>query len=308
MSLGLHAPTGCDARRLAAWSRAALDRPLARDAELTVAAPLDTARVRGSFQRSAGAHAPSLRRGSGGPTVLVGPGTLWVTLALAHPSALVPCPPGKLVNRYVRPLLRALSADVAPAHYLGRDFITVAKRPAAWIGFAHDATSGRAAVEAIVAVRAPFAVGERAAFRGGAPATLDEIAGRPIEVAALGQRLLASFGDGAPVDVADPPSGGAEDGDDGAPPWEASVLEAIGDVSAGRDAAGRLRVGGELMASRDALAAVERAIADAGPHIDEGEVERIVDAAFARPGVVIEGVRSLRSLRDAIVRALQKRA
>jgi hypothetical protein len=85
------------------------------------------------------------------------------------------------------------------------------------------------------------------------------------------------------------------------PPWAAALDEAIGVVGAGRDRAGRMRLGGELMISRDALAALEHELAtgDAEP----GAVGRAVDATLGAPRVALVGVKSLLSLRDVVVLA-----
>ena len=65
-----------------------------------------------------------------------------------------------------------------------------------------------------------------------------------------------------------------------------------------------MRVGGELMASRDVMAALEEAIASLPNDADAETIGAAVDAAFGAPGVVVEGVRALASVRDAIARAM----
>ncbi|MCW5833524.1 MAG: hypothetical protein KIS78_14065, partial [Labilithrix sp.] len=74
---------------------------------------------------------------------------------------------------------------------------------------------------------------------------------------------------------------------------------------AGRDVDGRLRVGGELMASRDALARLEDLVASLPPDAGEDDVGRAVDEALTTRGAVTFGVRSLASVRDAILDALR---
>jgi hypothetical protein len=301
MQLGVHRPLRPSCAALAAWSRGALDRPLAHDAELTLATPSDERVIAGAFDRGL------VRRGSGGPHVRVGPGTLWLTLALARPSALVPCTAEKLVNRYVRPILRALTKTAGIAHYFGRDWISVAKRPVGWIGFSHDAASGRATIEAFLAVRVPFS-GPRASFLGREPATLEEVAKTALYLDVIADAIVDAYGGGEAFDLARADEIDAEANPPGAQaPWSARVAEVIGDVCAGRDASGRLRVGGELLASRDAIAALEAALARLSPSelLDEATVAGFVDDAFRRPGVVLEGVRSLKSVRDAILGALR---
>src|SRR5262245_58272183 len=64
-------------------------------------------RVLGAFARALEGR---VRRVSGGPEVTVGDGTVHVLLMLARPEALDPTcnAPSKIINRYVRPLLRGL--------------------------------------------------------------------------------------------------------------------------------------------------------------------------------------------------------
>ena len=170
----------------------------ARVAELVVAVVGDEGLLLGAFQRAStvplvGPGATMSRRGSGGPEVHVGPGTVYVGLALANPGALVPCDERRIVNRYVRPLLRALTRTGSLAHAFGRDWVSVAHRPAAWVGFGHDATTRRTLFEAFVAVRTPFARTERGSFRGHAPATLEAIAGKAIDPEAIALAVVDAY-------------------------------------------------------------------------------------------------------------------
>ncbi len=295
----------------AALSQRALDAPLVHPAELSVLTFDDFATLRGAFQRrTKSSNARELTRISGGAAVDVGPGTLHVLLALERSDALTACPPDKLLNRYVRPLLRALTSMGATASYFGRDWISVGKRPAAILGFAHDATSGRAVVEAFVAVRTPFTRAMRASFREREPGTLEEITGKTFVLEELAERVVdeyqATYGLegvalGEPRGLADATELAVS------PAWSASVEEAIGEVAAGRDADGALVLGGDFMASRDAVQEVARRVAAFSPELLATEGPKvaaaIVDEVFLRPGVAIEGVKSLASLADVLVRA-----
>ena len=294
---------------LASRSCESLDAPLVADAVLTIARVASPACVLGAFQRAAqialaeGVREPLVRRGSGGPEVLVGPGTVWMLLSLAHPAVLVACDQARIVNRYVRPLVRAMIKVGATAQWGGRDWIGVRTRPAAWIGFAHDATSRRTTVEAFVAVRSPFARGTRGSFRGKAPGTLEEIMDRSFELERIEEAIAEAYRGiasepalaPAPVPAPAPAPAPALDG-----PWLATVEEAIGVIGAGRDARGVLRVGGDLLVSRDALVKLEAQIATA----THSDLARIVHATLGAPGVALEGVRSLASVVDVVERAL----
>jgi hypothetical protein len=309
-------PPGALARSSRSW-----DRPETDEATLLVAVPAHEAIVLGAFQRGSElptTELPVERRGSGGAAVRVGPGTVWIQLALPRPEALVPCTPDKLLNRYVRPLLRALTrVSSVPASYFGRDWISAAHRPVALVAFAHEASSGRCLFEAVVAVEAPFALASRASFLGKRPATLAEVAGRALDpvavAAAIADAYVALASESRELDVA--ASTPAEPENDGAiplgllePAWTATRDEAMGTIAAGLDANGRLRLGGELMASRDAVLLLEDRVATLSADASEEDIGRTVDEALTMNGAVVFGVRSLTSIRDVIVEARRARA
>jgi lipoate-protein ligase A len=296
---------------LAAFSRNALDRPLHASAELVVAVPSSEAVVLGSMQRVSELGASLLdpdvlvtRRGSGGAECRIGPGTVWMQLALSSSDALVACEPGRLCNRYVRPLLRALAKVGAVAHYFDRDWVSASKSPVASVSFAHDTQSGRAMVEAIIAVHTPFALRARSSYLGKPARTLHDL-GVAIEPSRLAEAVVEAYAKayGAREPSPEELAVGAADDPRGDPPWASMREEAIGVVAAGRDRDGRMRVGGELMVSRDAIARLEDAIARAPG--DSAELDRAVDE-LAAPGVALLGVRDLRSLREVIAEALEK--
>lgn len=296
-------PGPLPARVIAARSASALDRPLAGDAELELLVPSDELVVQGAFD----VQRAGPRRGSGGGPVRVGPGSLWIQLALARPDALVPCDAERLLNRHVRPLLEALTRAGALAHYFGRDWVSSSKRPLAAVGFAHEARTGRACFEAVVAVSTPFAEAGRRSFLGNAPATLAELGRRAPDVARLGDGLVAAFAkaSGREVETLALANSLPEAEDPEVVPFLATGEEAIGPIGAGREASGRLRVGGELMASRDAMTALEDALAALeadGRVTDVDAVSAAIDGALGPPAVVF-GVRALVALRDVIVRA-----
>jgi hypothetical protein len=282
------------ARALVAQSCAALDRPLRCPAELWVAVASDSAVLLGAFQRSSvGSTLPELLRLSGGPEVRVAKGTIHVALALTEPGTLVPCDERRIVNRYVRPLLRALARTGHLAHYFGRDWVSVAHDPVAWVGFAHDSISRRTLFEAFVAVREPFAPPGRPSLRGKEPKALGDA-----DAGALADAIADAYGRDTtttplePADVPDAPVVGAD------PPWLAVREEAIGTLGAGPDAGGCFRVGGDLLVSRDALARLEAAAPTSS------DLGRLVNDTLTAPGVALDGVRSLASVRDLVTEAL----
>jgi hypothetical protein len=297
---------------VAAHSRDALDVALTSPARLQVSIVRDRALMVGAFQRGVGLPDtwPLLRRGSGGPEVLVGPRTLHVALSLSHPSALGGADARRIVNRFVRPLLRALTRTGHPAQFFGRDWVSVGHRPAAWVGFAHDSSTGRTMFEAFVATVSPFAIEQRPSFRGQAHTTLEEIARRPIDPEGLARSIVAAYLDGyerttmataaAPM-AADPTDDIRRD-----PPWAATREEAIGRLGAGPDRHGVFRVGGSLLVSRDAIAHLESGIAAAGQDAAGETLGHLVDATLGAPGVALDGVRDLASVSDVISRAMRE--
>jgi hypothetical protein len=305
--------SACPARVAASASRVILTRPLEQEAELWIGSIADDAILLGAYGRGADVPPADMpggllfRRGSGGPPVRVGPGTLHVVLALREASSLVACDPPRIVNRYVRPLLRALTRSSAMAHYFGRDWIAVKHRPAAWVGFAHDATTQRAALEAFIAVRTPFAVGARESFLGKEAGTVESLAGVAIDESALGDAIVTAYASAygrAAIDAGSFPDVTDDDDDPRRdPPWSATAPEAIGVVGAGLDQRGRFRVGGDLMVSDDALKRLENELQTRSREESPEDIARIVDASLGASGVVVDGVRSLASIRDVILRA-----
>jgi hypothetical protein len=289
------------AASIAAHSRTALDRPLGAPGELWTAVATDDALLLGAFQR-ASAGAAVLRRGSGGPEVRVGPGTVHIALALAHPGALVACDAKRIVNRSVRPLLGALTRIGALAHFFGRDWVSVAHRPAAWVGFGHDAGSGRTLFEAFVGLRTSFHAGPRASFLGKEPGSLEAITGAALDPARVVDAVVEAYAkawDAEPFD-APAPEASLDAPVLAEPPWAATAEEAIGTIGAGPDAQDVFRIGGDLLVSRDALARLEAAT----PSTADADLPALVDATLAAPAVALDGVRSLESICAVIRRAL----
>lgn len=324
-TMGIFVGTAAPARSLAALSCGALDRPLSGDAELTVGVCGDETRVLGAFQRlaelgeaSAGGAA-SVRRASGGAAVRVAPGTVWLTLALARPSAIVPCDASRLVNRYVRPVLRGLTRVGALAHYFGRDWVSVAKRPVALVSFAYDAVTGRALFEALIGTTAPFDDGRRASFMGSVPESLAVLAPSATpervqhEIVSAYRALAAEAGlaafelpaSWATETVATSPDPAVRDTPHG---WAAVRLEAMGIVGADEDPDGRIRVGGAFGVARDALSSLEAAIGVGAEAQDPERVGALVDEHLGAPSAALFGVRALTTIRDVIVDAASRRA
>ncbi|MDI1433147.1 lipoyl protein ligase domain-containing protein [Polyangium sorediatum] len=143
---------------------------------------------------------PILRRATTGTAAWLGGRGLVVTLALPHVAALVAdATPRTLLNRNVRPLLGALTRAGMLAHYFGREWITLRRRPAALLGF-DVAASGAVLVEAFIGHDAAIALpdeitteSERAVdrFLGKKPASLAELAtDTPLDLDRFAHALL----------------------------------------------------------------------------------------------------------------------
>ena len=167
------------AAEIAGASRVAMARAPNAPAEIAIAFASDDAVLLGAFQRACDGPPGAIARGTGGAAVRVGPGTLHVMVTLAR----LDCDESKILNRHLRPLLRALGA-----RYFGRDWIDLAGRPVAHVGFAHERATGRTVVEAFVAVRTAFAVAARPSHLGKPPATLESLQG-PVDDASLGSKI-----------------------------------------------------------------------------------------------------------------------
>jgi hypothetical protein len=273
---------------------------------------------------------PVLRRRTGGSAVWAGDGLLYVALGLHDASALMGCPPGKILNRNVRGLLAGVRSLGVPAHYFGRDFVSFGTDPGAYVAW-DEASDGKVLLEAFVALDTPFTlpvplpgypVAREPALRGKTPATL-----RSAGATQTAGEVLAALTDGyarafAVAFTPDPPSASeladssarrdqqtVDVADDGALCWSAPVEEAIGFISAGArlDGTGRfaeVALGGDLLQHRACPEQLRNELCGSEP--DPDRIGAALDRVYAaRPGL-IEGVRSLGSLRGALLDAAQR--
>ncbi len=337
-----HARTHCDqplpaaealARGYSLLEAVGAERPV-----LLYAAPLQGAAVvLGAYQHAGHALRPEafdalalpvLRRRSGGAAGWAAQGVLYLALGLREASTLMACPPGRILNRNVRGMLAGLRARGVAAHYFGRDFVAFGTEPGIYLGW-DEHGSGRVLLEAFVALETAFTPAAELGgypppsdppLRGKRPTTL-RAAGLALPaaevVAALFEGHAKAFGltlqpeppsaaelaraaslrSGLSVDL------GEQDGLCWAPPRQ----EAIGFVSAGvrLDAEGRLqalRLGGDFYQHHDCPAQLQARLLGRLP--DAGTLGSALDAVYAaRPGL-IEGVRTLDTLRAALLDAV----
>lgn len=232
---------------------------------------------------------------------------LYVGLLLPFPGALLPSTEEQILNRSVRPVLRAMTRTGVLTHYFGRDFLSAKKHPVALTSFAHDATTRRTLVETFVSITEPVTTHERPSYDGKPAATLTELRGKDVDLESLADHLAKehSLGFSTP-EWPDPKAVSSvvrdvvEGGLDAKPcdevPWTARVDEAIGPLFSGRDAHGKVRLGGELVASRDRVAWLEARVDDA----TDDELGGLIDEAFGAPGVALFGVRRLASILEVV--------
>jgi hypothetical protein len=284
----------CSAERAAALSMEAFaggDRAIP---ELWLLEPTSTATLAGAFQASEW----PLRRASGGTEVVIGPGVVHVLLSLPAPSAFEAIRVDAILNRHVRPVLRAISRSGPLAHYFGRDWISASHRPVALVGFAHEARTQRTLFEAFVAVNRSVLPRPRASYRDREPATIAELAGRSIATDEIADRIERAVLDahGLTADARTLPEPSASLPWAPRPrAWSRVHEEAIGPIGIGLDDGGHVRLGGELTVSFDALGRLEAAL----DSIDRGSaaaVARAVEEALGSTSVALFGVRSLDSL------------
>ena len=143
---------------------------------------------------------PVLRRATTGTAAWLGGRGLVLTLALPHVAALVEdATPRTLLNRNVRPLLGSFTRAGLLAHYFGREWITLRRRPAALLGF-EVAPSGAVLIETFVGHDASIGLPEELTteeeraidrFLGKKPASLAELSeGAPLDLDRFAAALL----------------------------------------------------------------------------------------------------------------------
>jgi hypothetical protein len=265
-----------------------------------------------------------LRRRSGGSTVLAGDGISYVALALHDRSALMTCPPQRLLNRNVRGALQGLRLTGVAANYFGRDFLSFEARPAVYVGWDAD-EQDHVLLEFFISDERScwpqanligYPPRKEDVLRGRAPTTLLEANAHvhgleALEKVAEGHALAfhVDWQREAPESLraADLTADAARESPAQlALQWSRPCEEAIGFVSAGvaLDGSGKfaaVSLAGDFFAHRACAAALERMLLGVSPNAEM--VARAVDAAYAHPAHDFEGVRNLRVLQEAILDA-----
>lgn len=274
----------------------------------------------GAFQRSpTNDGAATVRRRTGGITAFAGEGVSYMAMRLRHASVSMPCPPNRVLNRNVRGLLAGLSTSGVPAHYFGRDFVSVAHRPAVLSTWCRD-ENGTVDLEFFVSTSRSFDAREfvhdpdayAAHFLGKAPITLAESWGTAPNIDDLTDRVARrGYAEKAGLDYErrEPSSRSVEAAVTREPStelhWSAPHAIPIGSVEAGvrieRGLIANAELAGDFMADATLNARLTAKLLGKTPSA-ENFVAAINDV-FLREGLHVEGVASLEPVRDALLEA-----
>jgi hypothetical protein len=265
--------TSVSPAEVAAASLALLHEPLVGAAHMQIARIDRGACFFGQFDRApTPAALPTYRRGTGGVTFVTEEDALYIGIALEHPAALVAASANQVLNRMVRPLLKALTRCTGKrTAYFGRDHVSAERANVGWVAMGHVVATGRATFEGFLPPIANVSASELAAEVARAYAA----AHPALAIAAMTPGGTAA----APMTVDEPT-------------WSATEDEAIGTIGILRDHHGRRRLGGTLMASEDRMHALNEAIQ---APMQAQECAEFLDSLFAPPAMLF-GVRSLESI------------
>lgn len=328
----------CSAAFALARSAALGERLSDEHPALFYAAPLTgSALALGSYQREAFVSRgvvrgtgplDVVRRQTGGGAVYAGEGVFYFAAALLNASVLMDCPPGRILNRNVRGLLQGFRLLGVPAHYFGRDFVSVATRPGAFIAW-DEREDGRVLFEAFIShthsyVPEPSLVGypplSTDPFRGHMPITLSEARATPVDARELFASVVKGYAaayrlDAAALDasviaecMATTTSSETHVRNDDGLHWSPPYEESIGFVYAGVRLNGsrkiaEVRLGGDYFQSRLGQHAVEQQLV--GCTLDGTEIGRVINDVYANARHVIEGIRHMDSLRAVVLSAAE---
>ena len=223
------------------------------------------------------------------------------------------CPPDRILNRNVRGLLAGLGALAGePVLHYGREWLSQRTTPIALVGWTED-REGRVLLEAFVSIAppaAPFAPPRGPdAYRGHAPGSIACPRTTEEMIDTIARAHAARFAEVTVATAAAPPPETA------LPPdradvevWSDPVAVPIGIVQAGVTVTeGHLaaaRVAGDFYAQEAAIAALEHALVGLAP--EPLELGAVIDRALGPGRGVIEGLRSLAPIRDALLAAARE--
>lgn len=285
---------------------------------------------RESFVVADAAGADMVRRRTGGGAVEAGEGIVYFAAVLDGASTLMDCPPGRILNRNVRGLLQGFRQLGVPAHYFGRDFVSLMTRAGAFIAW-REREDGRVIVESFISMSRSYVPAANQIaypplstdpFRGRQPITLAEATKRTVADSELFEQLIAGHAAAYKIDArtldsatmnacvaaADVTMPGDAIGDEQLT-WSQPYEESIGFVYAGvrlsaerQIAIARLR-GDYFQNDRGQRAVEERLV---GCNIDGTEIGRAINDVYADSRHVIEGIRQMDSLRAVVLAAAER--
>ena len=250
-----------------------------------------------------------VRRATGGPAIRMRKGQLFVSLALRAADALGGVADvNRALNRHVRPLLAALtSVGSSAATYGGRDFVSMAGAPVSWVGVRHLRETGLVAIEAIVAVDAPFAIDPELDLAHGAIAprflgkiatSLCAVAHRDVEIERVARAVVDAYcaeagGDVAKLELTLPVVNAIDIEE---PPFDAMVEESIGLLGA-RIELQQVALGGDWMISEDIVTPLGRALFALGAEVSDDALFRTIDEHLSPSAhTLLVGVKQLSSI------------
>lgn len=250
-------------------------------------------RVRSTLDlpRLEGSGLSLVRRRTGGAALRVGRGQVYV--AIDYETANVE--PSRFLNRYVRPLLRALTSlsNIAVTSG-GREVMLARGEPIGWVGVHHEKATGASGLEAVVNVSRTFELDPTVDLAHGAieprfkrSRTLHEMLDRPVTVEEVVEAIARELEISGTFEALAPIA--RVDSDE--PAFTAMVEESIGLIGAVKER-DRIFIGGDLMASHDVLEALGRSA------LVTNDLPRTIDEHFE--GAMILGVKSLESIRRVI--------
>ena len=273
-----------------------------------------------------------LRRSTGGPMAMATEGILYVALGLRHASVLVDTPPDRLLNRNVRGLLSGLCRGDAGAHYFGRHWLSVARRPAGLLGWARE-PGGRVLLELFLSLErsavcdqslVAYPTASEAPWLGKEPVTLAEAWGKTIGpeqvMGWLAEGHRERYGESLELERssltdsertradAEAESHGVRDEQDAdglawSPPHEIPIGWLSAGVRLGDGLVEAARVAGDFYQDTDAPRVLEEQLVGKAP--EPATVLAAVSATWDGSARAMEGVKGLEPVAQCILEAAQ---
>ncbi|HET6370777.1 MAG TPA: lipoate protein ligase C-terminal domain-containing protein [Nitrospiria bacterium] len=294
---------------------------------LLIVEPAGSAAVLGRYQRAASALRPErvgrtsiLRRRSGGKTVFLGEGVVYVGLVLPSLDYFIRerFPVDRTVNRYIRPILGALEAfGGVSAFYYGTDYIILNRKRAGYISFDVN-ERGVVLMEAVIGVSKEWRVPTKmigyplqTIERPLGDTTMEEALGRRVELDEFASALTARFEGryGAAFEREKTSMHGTErasetfvnpsNGRSSLRETAIGFFEADAEVSSGRIR--RVNLYGDFIANSPAIRSLQDELT--GCPVDDAAIREKVEEVFHRPGNFMIGLRPISLIAEVVMEA-----